>query len=69
MSAEQPGLPGFDPPGPLAESRENLRRLRAAWEAVAHLPDSEERERLQPLYFKAVIELDRLESGPKWWHR
>lgn len=68
MSAAQPGLPGFDAPDPLAEAREELRRLRSAWEAVAHLPDSEERERLQPLYFAAVIAVDRLESGKKWWH-
>lgn len=66
--AQQMALPGLGQPDPLAEAREELRQLRAAWEAVAHLAESAERSRLQPRYFAAVIKVDRLESGAKWWH-
>jgi hypothetical protein len=64
----QLALPGFAAPDPLAEARAELREVRAAWEKVSHIADSEERSRLQPLYFAALIRVDRLESGRKWWH-
>lgn len=53
----------------LEAARARLDAVRGEWEAVKHLRDSDERERLQPLYFAAIIDVDRLESGPKWWHR
>jgi hypothetical protein len=66
---QQLALPGLGEPDPLAEAREELRRVRAAWEAVAHIAESEERSRLQPRYREAIIRVDRLEHGPAWWHR
>ena len=69
MSAQQQlALPGLAPPDPLAAARAEADRLGAAWLAVAGIADSAERERLQPLYTAALILVDRLESGPKWWH-
>jgi hypothetical protein len=67
--ARQLALPGLGESAELVAARARLGELRAAWLAVAHLRESDERERLQPLYFAAVIAVDRLESGPKFWHR
>jgi hypothetical protein len=62
-------LPGMAPArSELDEAREELARVRAAWEAVAHLAESAERSRLQPDYARAVCRVDALESGRKWWH-
>ena len=64
----QLALPGFTTPDPVAEARAEYERLYALWHAVAHLRDSEERERLQPLVRDAYIAWDRLKDGKKWWH-
>jgi hypothetical protein len=62
-------LPGMAPArSALDEAREELARVRAQWEAVAHLAESAERSRLQPLYRDAIVAVDRLEHGPAWWH-
>lgn len=61
----QLALPGLDP---LTAAREERDRLCAAWEAVAGLPDSDERRRLQPLYWEAMKAVERLELGYCWWH-
>jgi hypothetical protein len=72
MSAQQqlalPGLAPPPPPDPLTKARAEAARLSVAWHAVAGILDSAERTRLQPLYFAALILVDKLESGAKWWH-
>jgi hypothetical protein len=62
-------LPGMTPArSALDEAREELARVRREWEAVAHIAESAERSRLQPLYRAAIIAVDRLEHGVAWWH-
>lgn len=61
-------LPGIDPPDALAAARADLARVRAAWEAVAHLRDSPERIALQPRYFAALVRVEKLTLGDCWWH-
>lgn len=62
-------LPGLDPPDELAEARADLARVQAAWRAVAHIAESEERSRLQPVYFAALRRVEVLELGyVSWWH-
>jgi hypothetical protein len=62
-------LPGMTPArSALDEAREELARVRAQWEAVAHLAESAERSRLQLLYRDAIVAVDRLEHGAAWWH-
>lgn len=68
MTAAQLALPGLDAPDELAAALAERDRLGAAWLAVAHLRDSEERSRLQPLYCVALKRVEALTLGPCWWH-
>lgn len=61
-------LPGLGESEELTKVRAAAARIGAAWKAVAHLRESEERERLQPLYFTALKRVERLTLGPCWWH-
>lgn len=69
MQAQQLSLPGLGPAvDPLVLARAECAQLEAAWKAVAGILDSPERSRLQPLYFAALINVERLTMGPQWWH-
>lgn len=68
MTQAQLALPGLAPPDALTVARAEYARLYAEWLAVAHLAESDERSRLQPLVGKAFVLVDRLENGPAWWH-
>lgn len=74
MSAQM-ALPGFAPvevddpqPDPLTEARAEAARLHAEWLAVCHIADSDERTRLQPLLRAALVRVDLLVNGPRWYH-
>lgn len=65
----QIALPGLEPDDPLTQARTEAARLQAEWQAVCHIAESEERTRLQPLLRAALVRVDLLVSGPKWWHK
>lgn len=73
-------LPGWetvapDEPDPLTVARADVRRLQAAWDAAqaAHRAGRDDDGwtaivALQPRLRAALVLVDRLESGPKFWH-
>lgn len=64
----QLSLPGLSPPDPLTAARDDLRRARAAWQAVSGSLDAVERYPAQVAYWAAMKRVERLELGFCWWH-